>query len=154
MLRYRIYQKWTNKKWIGMTISWNVLIINIIRKVETVRWNNIRHSLHQCSVVPPTFVYYWVFGHHLLGMCTNCGWRIWTQQNQFWCLYWAHMKPFKAHTPTKATSHTRLRARYQYTSSTLIGGKGGVVKFAPRYARGTNGVCGCKMDVKSTWIPT
>ena len=27
-------------------------------------------------------------------------------------------------------------------------------KFAPHYARGTNGVCACKMDVKSKWIPT
>ena len=27
-------------------------------------------------------------------------------------------------------------------------------KFASRYAWGTNGVCDCKMDVKSTWIPT
>ena len=28
-------------------------------------------------------------------------------------------------TPIRATSHTRLRARDHYTSSTLIGGKGG-----------------------------
>ena len=27
-------------------------------------------------------------------------------------------------------------------------------KFTPQYAWGTNGVCDCKMDVKSTWIPT
>ena len=27
-------------------------------------------------------------------------------------------------------------------------------KFASHYAWGTNGVCECKMDVKSTWIPT
>ena len=27
-------------------------------------------------------------------------------------------------------------------------------KFASHYAWGTNGVCDCKMDVKSTWIPT
>ena len=50
-----------------------------------------------------------------------------------------------------ATSHTRLRAHDPYTSSTLIGGKGG---FASHYARGTIGVCECTMDVKSTWIPT
>jgi hypothetical protein len=40
----------------------------------------------------------------------------------------------------RATSHTRLRARDHYTSSTLIGGKGGV--------------CECNMDVESTWILT
>ena len=27
-------------------------------------------------------------------------------------------------------------------------------KFASHYTWGTNGVCECKMDVKSTWIPT
>jgi hypothetical protein len=27
-------------------------------------------------------------------------------------------------------------------------------KFASHYAWGTNGACECKMDVKSTWIPT
>ena len=27
-------------------------------------------------------------------------------------------------------------------------------EFASHYAWGTNGVCECKMDVKSTWIPT
>jgi hypothetical protein len=42
-----------------------------------------------------------------------------------------------------------------YTSSTLIGGKGGAGPiFTSHYAWGTNGVCECKMDVKSTWIPT
>ena len=30
----------------------------------------------------------------------------------------------------------------------------GQSKFASHYAWGTNGVCECKMDVKSTWIPT
>jgi hypothetical protein len=40
-----------------------------------------------------------------------------------------------------------------YTSSTLIGGKRRTrSKFASHYAWGTNGVCECKMDVKSTWI--
>jgi hypothetical protein len=54
----------------------------------------------------------------------------------------------------KATSHTKLRARDQYSSSTLIGGKGGADPSSlhttlegPKeyvYARGVN----------STWIPT
>ena len=50
----------------------------------------------------------------------------------------------------RVTSHMRLKARDHYTSSTLIGGKGR----ACSSAWGTNIVCGCKMDVKSTWIPT
>ena len=55
----------------------------------------------------------------------------------------------------RATSHTRLRARDHYTSSTLIGGKGGAGPSSLHTtAWGTNGVCECKMDVKSTWIPT
>jgi hypothetical protein len=42
-----------------------------------------------------------------------------------------------------------------YTSSTLIGGKRqSWSKFASHYTWGTNGGCECKMDVKSTWIPT
>jgi hypothetical protein len=55
----------------------------------------------------------------------------------------------------KVFSHTRLRARVHYTSSTLIGGKGGAgpSSLHTHYAWGTNGVCECKMDVKSTWIP-
>jgi hypothetical protein len=28
------------------------------------------------------------------------------------------------------------------------------VRFTLLYARGTNTICECKMDVKSTWIPT
>ena len=53
----------------------------------------------------------------------------------------------------RATSHTRLRARDQSTSSTLIGGKG---RARPSLLHTTiwrtNGVCECKMDVKFTWI--
>jgi hypothetical protein len=50
----------------------------------------------------------------------------------------------------------RLRARDHCTSSTLIDGKGGAGSslLLPHYAWGTNGECECKMDVKSTWIPT
>jgi hypothetical protein len=55
----------------------------------------------------------------------------------------------------RATSHMRLRACDHYTSSTLIGGKGGAdPSLLQHFAWGTNGVCECKMDVKSTWIPT
>ena len=55
----------------------------------------------------------------------------------------------------RATSHTRLRARDHYSSSTLTGGKRwSRSKFASHYARGTNGLCECKTDVKSTQIPT
>ena len=53
----------------------------------------------------------------------------------------------------RATPHTRLRARDHCTSITLIGGKRSWSKFASHYAWGTNGVCECKMDVESTWIP-
>ena len=56
--------------------------------------------------------------------------------------------------PIKATSHTRLRARDQYPSSTPIGGKGGdgpsslhtMLEGPTEYVNG-------KMDGKSTWIP-
>ena len=56
----------------------------------------------------------------------------------------------------RAPSHTRLRARDHYTSSTLIGGKGGAgtSSLHTRLEGPTYIVCACKMDVKSTWIPT
>ena len=42
-----------------------------------------------------------------------------------------------------------------FTSSTLIGGKGGSGPSSLHTTfEGTNGVCECKMDVKSTRIPT
>ena len=58
--------------------------------------------------------------------------------------------------PPRATSHTRLRARDQYTSSTLVGGKrrSRSKLAASHYAWGTNGACECKTDVKSTWVPS
>jgi hypothetical protein len=49
-----------------------------------------------------------------------------------------------------ATSHTRLRAHDHCTSSKLIGKGGASPKFASHYAWGTNRVCECNMDVKST----
>ena len=54
------------------------------------------------------------------------------------------------------TSHTRLRARDQYTSSTLIGGKDGAgpSSLHNMLEGPTEYVCECKMDVKFTWIPT
>ena len=55
----------------------------------------------------------------------------------------------------RATSHTRLRARDHYTSSILIGGKGGASPSSLHTKlEGPTKVCECKMDVKSTWIPT
>ena len=55
----------------------------------------------------------------------------------------------------RATSHTRLWARDHYTSNTLIGRKDGAwSKLASHYAWETNEIRECKMDVKSTWIPT
>ena len=56
----------------------------------------------------------------------------------------------------RATSHTRLRARNHYTSSTLIGGKGGVGPSSLRTTLEgpTEYITECKMDVKSAWIPT
>jgi hypothetical protein len=44
----------------------------------------------------------------------------------------------------------RLRACDHYTLGTLIGGKSG----ASPSSLHTNGVCECKMDVKSTWSHT
>ena len=56
----------------------------------------------------------------------------------------------------RATSHTRLSARDHYTSSTLIGGRGGAgpSSLHTTIEGPTEWVCECKMDVKSTWIPT
>ena len=56
---------------------------------------------------------------------------------------------------SRAPSHARLRARDHYTPSTLSGGKRrSESKFTSHYTWGTNRVSECKMDVKSTWIPT
>ena len=58
--------------------------------------------------------------------------------------------------PLRATSHTRLRARDHYTSSTLIGGKRrsrSKFKLHTKLEGPMEGVCECEMDVKSTWIP-
>jgi hypothetical protein len=55
----------------------------------------------------------------------------------------------------RATSHTRLNAHDHYTSSTVTDGKGGAGPSSLHtMLEGPNGVCECKMDVKSTWIPT
>ena len=56
----------------------------------------------------------------------------------------------------RPTSHTRLRTRDHCTSSTPSDGKGGASPSSlhTTYAWGTNGVSECKMDVKSTHIPT
>jgi hypothetical protein len=56
----------------------------------------------------------------------------------------------------RTTSHTRLRAHEHYTSSTLIGGKGGAGPSLLHTALEgpTEYISECKMDVKSTWIPT
>ena len=70
-------------------------------------------------------------------------------------LYWRPLELRFAH--GGATSHTRLIARDHYTSSTLIGGKGGASPsslHSSHYTWETNRVCECKMDVKSTWILT
>ena len=49
----------------------------------------------------------------------------------------------------RVTSHMRPRACDQYTSSTLIGGKGGAgPSLVHTTLRGINGVSECKMDVK------
>ena len=52
----------------------------------------------------------------------------------------------------KATSHTRLRARDQYISSTPIGVESVQVPFTLWLRDQTEYVCECKMDVKSTWM--
>jgi hypothetical protein len=52
----------------------------------------------------------------------------------------------------RATSHTKLRARDHYTSNHSQWWKRwSQSKFASHHTWGTNGVCECKMDVKSTW---
>ena len=57
---------------------------------------------------------------------------------------------------TLGHSHIRLRARDHYTSSTFIGGKGGASPSSlhTTLEGPTEYVCECKMDEKSTWIPT
>jgi hypothetical protein len=56
---------------------------------------------------------------------------------------------FANHLALRATSHTRLRACDQYTSSTLIGGEAGAGPSSLHtMLEGPNGVCECKMDVK------
>jgi hypothetical protein len=58
-------------------------------------------------------------------------------------------------TTLRATSHTRLRARDQYTSSTLIGGNGGDGPSSLHTTlEGPKEYVNSKMDVKSTWIST
>jgi hypothetical protein len=56
----------------------------------------------------------------------------------------------------RVASHTRLRARDHYTSCTLIGGEGGAgSSLLHTMLEGpTECTSECKMDVKSTWIPT
>ena len=55
----------------------------------------------------------------------------------------------------RTTSHTRLRARDHFTSSTLISGKGGAGPSSlPTTLEGPTEYVNSKMDVKSTWIPT
>jgi hypothetical protein len=61
-----------------------------------------------------------------------------------WC--WGHLR---------ATSHMRLRAHDHYTSRHSHWWKRrNRSRFTSHYACGTNGVCECKMDVRSTWIST
>ena len=56
----------------------------------------------------------------------------------------------------RATSHMRVRAHDHYTSSTLIGGKGGdgPSSLCTTLEEPTEYISECKMGVKSTWIPT
>ena len=59
----------------------------------------------------------------------------------------------------QAHSHTRLPARDQYTSGTLIGGKGRAdgpssLPHSSTLEGPTEYISECKMDVKSTWFPT
>ena len=67
---------------------------------------------------------------------------------------WSYLETRRKGRNLRATSHTRLRACDHYISSTLIGGKCGAGPSSLYPTLGTNGVCECKMDVKSTWIPT
>ena len=67
---------------------------------------------------------------------------------------WPFMEPCYSYMLlTRATSHTRLRAHDHYTSSHSHWWiRRSRSKIASHYAWETNGVCECKMDVKSTWI--
>jgi hypothetical protein len=61
---------------------------------------------------------------------------------------------FRTH-QLRATSHTRLRAHGNYTSSTFIGGKGRAgTSSIHTLIEGPRECYECKMDVRSTWIPT
>ena len=60
---------------------------------------------------------------------------------------------FDCHIKLRATSHTRLRACDHFKHSHWWKRRSRS-KFALDYAWETNGVCECKMDIKSTWIPT
>jgi len=67
---------------------------------------------------------------------------------------WHVLCDFSRHEKIRATSHTRLRARDQSLQAPHSWKRRSQTKFASHYAWGTNAVCECKMDVKSTWIPT
>jgi hypothetical protein len=55
----------------------------------------------------------------------------------------------------RATSHTRLRAHDHYTSSTLIGGKGGAGPSSLHTTpEGPSEYVNARWNVKYTWIPT
>jgi hypothetical protein len=56
----------------------------------------------------------------------------------------------------KSNSYMRPSARDHWTSSTLIGGKGGASPslLHTTLEGPTEYISECKMDVKSTWIPT
>ena len=66
------------------------------------------------------------------------------------------VQPMSSCTQFHCTSHTRVRVHDHYTSSTLIGGKLGASPSSLHTMREgpMEYVCECKMDVKSTWIPT
>ena len=69
----------------------------------------------------------------------------------FYCFGTQATNRNKTNVNIRPTSHTRLRARDHYNSSTLVGGKGGAGP-SLLHTLQFNGVCEHKMDVKSTWI--
>ena len=110
---------------------------------------DFRAQLVKTLVLPsPTCCDRSVFSLLIWGIFHRFFWIDWPEVLKFNRLF-LKLKQFRA------TSHTRLRARDHCTSGTLIGGKGGAVPSSLHtYAWGTNGVCECKVDVKSTWMPT
>ena len=104
------------------------------------------------SLKPITFKIYFV--HIIRFHCYTCLFGVYCELCPPRHIQLNYRCPIKKSDHVRATSHTRLRACVHYTSSTLIGGKGGA---RPHSLHTTlegppERVCECKMGVKSRWI--